>query len=53
MKENKDIKKPNIEYGEDETVYVECDMCGGYVDEYEIKEGMCDYCFRMNVGNDY
>lgn len=50
MLENKDNN--TIEFYDDEKEYVICDMCGEYVHETTIKQGMCSYCFSMNAGDD-
>lgn len=35
---------------EDEDVYTECGMCGELSCLRHMKQGMCSYCFSVNVG---
>lgn len=53
MLTDKEMKDLNIEHYDDEEEYVKCGMCGNFVHESDIREDMCGYCFRANVGDDY
>lgn len=38
------------ETGEEEEPVAQCGCCGEWTEESSMKEGMCNYCFSVNVG---